>query len=401
MERNGTVAALLDPSVGGSLIGAEQDVLQWQVKNKGDNDTTAAFLEFTFDLSDTLTLDIGGRWSEDSKKLSKAVTLGSGPPSDPVTAIDSNGDATGALDAQNTALVAVSGSVLSIYPADQKVSLDESHFDPSYRLRWDATYNTMVYLSYSEGYKSGGFNPSPETSNPDGSPGEGNEFEPEEAEAWELGVKSSLWDDRARVSVTLFHTEVDDLQVTSFQGTNFVVGNAASMTSQGAELEAQFALTTQWEMGGALAYLDSEFDDYKNAPCTIYQQAEQGSVCEQDLSGERGPNAPEWSGVIYAAYQQTVWRDLVLKFNISTAYTDDYFLDGDLDRNTLQDSYVKVNASVAIAGGEDHWEVSLYGRNLTDETTYSYATDAPLSAGIYGGWVEEPRIVGLQGRYNF
>ncbi len=47
-------------------MGAEQDVLQWQVKNKGDNDTTAAFLEFNFDLSDSLTFDIGGRWSEDN-----------------------------------------------------------------------------------------------------------------------------------------------------------------------------------------------------------------------------------------------------------------------------------------------------------------------------------------------
>jgi iron complex outermembrane receptor protein len=354
---NGTVAALLDPSVGGSLAGAEQDVIQWQVKNKGDNDTTAAFLEFTFDLSDTLTLDIGGRWSEDSKKMSKAVTLGSGPPSDPVVVIDSNGDATGALDAKNTELVAVAGRILSIYPAEQKLSLDESHFDPSYRLRWDATDNTMVYLSYTEGYKSGGFNPSPDTSNPDGSPGEGTEFEPEEAEAWELGVKSSLWDDRARLSATLFHTEVDDLQVTSFQGTNFIVGNAASMTSQGAELEAQFAVTTQWEVGGALAYLDSEFDDYKNAPCTIYQSAEQGPACAQDLSGERGPNAPEWSGVVYAAYERTVWADLLFRFNMSGAYTDEVFLDGDLDRNTLQDSYVKVNGSIAIASGDDHWEL--------------------------------------------
>jgi iron complex outermembrane receptor protein len=398
---NGTVAALLDPSVGGSLRGAEQNVLQWQVKNKGDNDTTAAFLEFNFDLSDTLTLDIGGRWSEDSKKLSKAVTVGSGPPSDPLVVIDSNGVPTGALDAKNTELIAVSASVLGIYPAEQKLSLDESHFDPSYRLRWDATDNTMVYLSYTEGYKSGGFNPSPDTSNPDGSPGKGTEFEPEEAEAWELGVKSSLWDNRARLSATLFHTEVDDLQVTSFQGTNFIVGNAASMTSQGAELEAQFALTTQWEVGGALAYLDSEFDDFKDAPCTIYQLAEQGLACEHDLSGERGPNAPEWSGVVYAAYEQTVWAGLLFRFNMSGAYTDEIFLDGDLDRNTLQDSYVKVNASLAIASGDDHWEVALYGRNLTDETTYSYATDAPLSAGIYGGWVEEPRIVGLQGRYNF
>ena len=398
---NGTVVALFDPSVGGSLRGAEQDVLQWEVKNKGDNDTTAVFLEFNFDLSDSLTLDIGGRWSEDSKKLSKAVTLGSGPPSDPVIAIDSNGVATGALDAKNTALVAVSGSELGIYPAEQKLKLDESHFDPTYRLRWDAADNTMVYLSYSEGYKSGGFNPSPDTSNPDGSPGEGTEFEPEEAEAWELGVKSSLWDNRARLSATLFHTEVDDLQVTSFRGTQFIVGNAAAMTSQGVELEAQLALTSEWEMGGALAYLDSQFDEFDDGPCTIYQLAQQGEACVQDLKGERGPNAPEWSGVVYAAYEQSVWADLLFRFNMSVAYTDEYFLDGDLDKNTLQDSYVKVNASIAIAGGDDQWEVSLYGRNLTDETTYSYAQDAPLSAGIYAGWIEEQRIIGLQGRYNF
>jgi len=398
---NGTVIALLDPSVGGALIGAEQDVIQWEVKNKGDNDTSAAFLEFNFDLSDSVSLDIGGRWSEDSKKMTKAVTLGSGPPSDPVIVIDSDGVPTGALDPKNTELVSISGGLLGIYPAEQKLKLDDSHFDPTYRLRWDATDNTMVYLSYTEGYKSGGFNPSPDTSNPDGSPGAGTEFKPEEAEAWELGVKSSLWDDRARLSATLFHTEVDDLQVTSFQGTNFIVGNAAGMTSQGVELEAQLALTTEWEVGGALAYLDSQFDEYDDAPCTIYQLAEQGPACVQDLEGERGPNAPEWSGVVYAAYEQTIWAGLLFRFNTNVAYTDEYFLDGDLDRNTLQDSYVKVNASIAIAARDDQWGVSLYGRNLTDETTYSYASDAPLSAGIYGGWVEEPRIIGLQGRFNF
>ena len=128
MERYGSRCT--DPSVGGSLIGAEQDVLQWEVKNDGDNDTSAAFLEFSFDLTDSLTLDIGGRWSEDSKKMSKAVTVGQGRQSNPVTVIDSNGEPTGALDAKNTELVAVSGSLLGIYPAEQKLSLDESHFDP-------------------------------------------------------------------------------------------------------------------------------------------------------------------------------------------------------------------------------------------------------------------------------
>ncbi|MBK7519071.1 MAG: hypothetical protein IPI75_02785 [Gammaproteobacteria bacterium] len=73
------------------------------------------------------------------------------------------------------------------------------------------------------------------------------------------------------------------------------------------------------------------------------------------------------------------------------------YLDSDLDPNTLQDDYVKVNARIALAAADDRWEVALYGRNLTDETTYTFMVDAPLSAGIYAGWVEEPRVWGLQG----
>ena len=166
-------------------------------------------------------------------------------------------------------------------------------------------------------------------------------------------------------------------------------------------MEAQFAATDNWEIGGAMAYLDSEFDDFKEGPCTVYQIAAVGSVCNQDLSGKRGPNAPEWSGTIYSRYEYTLANNMLIRFDVDAGYKDDFFLDGDLDPNTLQDSYYKVNARIGLAGADDGWEVAVYGRNLTDEATYSFATDAPLSAGIYGGWVEEPRIIGLQARYNF
>ena len=59
------------------------------------------------------------------------------------------------------------------------------------------------------------------------------------------------------------------------------------------------------------------------------------------------------------------------------------------------------NGRIGLASINDTWEVSLYGRNLTDEETYTFVVDAPLSAGIFGAWPEEPRIVGLQARYNF
>ena len=397
---NGLVLAQINPAAA-PLIGAEQDVIYRTTVNQNENDTLAVFAELTFDLTDSLFLDVGARWSEDTKKSNKQVSIGAGAPDAHILAINSNGIPSGNFDLKNTALIATSLGLLNSFPSNQDLKRDESHLDPSVRLRWDANDDTLVYLSYTEGYKSGGFNTSGDSSNPDGTPAQGTEFEDEQATAWELGIKTNFWDNRARLSTTVFRTEIEDLQVTSFRGTSFVVGNAAAMTSQGVELEAQFAVTDELELGGSLAYLDSQFEDYKNAPCTIEQVAVTGAQCAQDLSGERGPNAPEWSGMVYANYEQAIGDSFIFRFNINGSYKDEYFLDGDLDPNTLQDSYFKINARIALAGREDNWEVALYGRNLTDETTLTFATDSPLSAGIYAGWVEEPMIVGLQGRYNF
>ncbi|MGI9287872.1 MAG: TonB-dependent receptor [Pseudomonadales bacterium] len=397
---NGQVFTSLNPAAS-ALIGAEQDIVWRNSHNDTETDTLAVFLELTFDLSDTLFLDVGGRYSEDTKKTHKLGSIGVGSPGQNVTVFGPDGVPTGALDAQNSALVSTAWSLLNTFPQDNELERNEYHFDPSVRLRWDVGDETMLYLSYSTGYKSGGFNSSGDTANPDGTPGDGTEFEDEEAEAWELGVKTTLWDGRARVSTTLFRTELEDQQVTSFRGTTFLVNNAASLVSQGVEFESQIALTKSWEVGGSLAYLDSEYEDYQGAPCTVFQAAAIGDSCTQDFSGERGPNAPEWSGTVYASYDHSLGENLMFRFNIDASYKDDYFLDGDLDPNVLQESYVKVNARIGISSAADTWEVALYGRNLTDEATYSFAVDAPLSAGIYGAWAEEPRIIGLQGRYNF
>jgi len=215
---NGLLLAALDPAAA-VLIGAEQDVVINNWSNDSDNSTLAVFAELNFALTDSLYLDIGGRYSEDEKKTNKTGAQGVGSPFDATVVIAPDGSPTGALDPQNTALVAASLGLLGSYPHDQKLKRDESHFDPSVRLRWDVEDETMLYLSYSEGYKSGGFNASGDTSNPDGTPGEGTEFEDENAESWELGVKSTLMDNRWRLSGTLFRIDIEDLQVTSFQGT--------------------------------------------------------------------------------------------------------------------------------------------------------------------------------------
>ena len=397
---NGQVLAALNP-VFAPLIGAEQDVIWRDSANFTETETLALFAEVTIDLTDDLFLDLGARYSEDTKETHKQVSLGVGFPGQELTVFNPDGSATGALDPQNSALVAASWAVLNTFPQNNELKREEDHFDPSIRLRWDVTADTMAYVSYTTGYKSGGFNASADTSNPDGSPGPGTEFEDETAEAWELGTKSTLWDGRARLSATLFRTEIEDQQVTSFRGASFLVSNAAKLISQGVELETQVALSDSWEVGGALAYLDAEYDEYPGAPCSIFQAAEIGDSCTQDLSGVRGPYAPEWSGNVYASFEHPLGDNMLFRMSVDANYKDEHYLDGDLDPNVLQDSYWKVNGAIGLSSASGTWDLSLYGRNLTDEATHSFALDAPLSAGLYAAWAEEPRVLGLQARYNF
>ncbi len=402
---NGTVLTSLNPAFV-PLIGSELDYAARLPNNDLETGTIAGFVEVTWDITDDLTLELGGRYSRDTREVAKSVALGVGIPGAVVPYINTDGSLTnaGTADPLNAALLrAVFGPVLNTYPHDVDLDRSETHFDPSARLVWNYSDAGMAYLSYSTGYKSGGFNSTADTFNPDGTPGDGTEFEDETATAWELGLKTDFWEQRGRLGVALFHTSIDDLQVTSFRGTNFLVGNAASMTSRGMEFDTQLALTDALEVGASIAYLDSEFDDYADAPCTIYQIAATaaGDNCRQDLAGRPGPFAPEWSGNFYAAFEASIGNGLVLRLRGDASYKDDYHTDSDLDPHSLQEAFWKLNARVGLSNADNTWEVALYGRNLTNEATMSYTVDAPLSAGIYANGREEPRIVGLQASYKF
>ncbi len=390
--------AVLAP--GTPLAGVELDTIVRSPKFSQDGETVAVFAEVTFDLSDALTLDVGLRYSEDSKDVVKTNSLASGSPGTEIVAVNPDGSFTGALDPlASTFLRTVWGSLLATWPHDQSLSRDEDHLDPAARLRWSFGDSSMVYLSYAQGYKTGGFNFSPDTANPDGSPKPETEFEDEEAQALELGLKTTVWDGRARLSAIVFSTDVENLQVTAWNGTNFIVGNAAEVTVRGLELDAQIAATDSLQVGGSVAYLDHEYTSYPGAPCQVGQIA--AGCAEQDLTGERGAFAPEWSGNVYADFSREIGNNLVFQTRFDVAYKDDFFTDSDLDPNLLQKAYTKINARIGLASADYKWQASLYGRNLTDEATYSAGLDAPLSAGIYAAWIEEPRVYGLQLAYSF
>ncbi len=73
----------------------------------------------------------------------------------------------------------------------------------------------------------------------------------------------------------------------------------------------------------------------------------------------------------------------------------------DLDPNTFEDSWHKLDARVTVRAIDGTWSVSLVGRNLTDEGTASWANDMPVFTGSYWSVLEAPRVIMLQASINF
>ncbi|MBT4519374.1 MAG: TonB-dependent receptor [Halieaceae bacterium] len=393
-----------------SLFGPINDVTRYHFFDQ-ETEAVALFGEVTFDISETLRLELGVRYSEDEKELSKRAEVGTGQPGAPnllVTPEDTAGSpshdayvaaAAAAAGVEGAASATVLAGSLGTYTTQTELDRDEDHFNGSVKLIWNYSDDGMAYVSWSDGYKSGGFNYSPTTALPSGAPTDDAIFEDEEVDAIELGVKHTFWDGRGRGSAIIYRSELDNLQVTAWNGTNFVVGNAAELTVQGLELEGLVAITDSLELGFNYNYLDHEFDSYPGAPCTVVQLAADAG-CQNDFSGKRGAFAPEHSAAVnlHHSYDFQNWT---LDTRIDVNYNDEMFLDTDLDEKTLQDSYTKIDASVGLSSQDGRWNFVLYGRNLTDETTYTMAADAPLSGGVYASWIEEPRIYGVEATFSF
>ena len=203
---------------------------------------------------------------------------------------------------------------LGIYEHEIDGGRSSQDWSPSLRVSYDLTDDMMIYASVSEAFKSGGFNDAGSRGDDVGEfPADGEsanfEFDEEEARAYELGGKLRLFDQRATLNFAVFRTEFSDLQVSTFQGDSFIVGNAAEAISQGIELDGAFRLNDEWTLTGSLAFLDAQYDEFATATCTVAQASAIGAAggdpasCQQDLGGENLANAPDWSGVLALDYQ--------------------------------------------------------------------------------------------------
>lgn len=390
-------ATTLAPTVGGiSRKTFEQDADVW-----------SAFAQVNWRITDDLSLTVGARYSDEDKEGSRTlINDGSATSGIPANAL---GPGSPALNSQQGFDFMLSR--LGIYGHSANDTRNEKQFDPLVNLQYNISDDIMVYASYTEGSKAGGFDMR-SNSLPTGFPVKGSfEFEDEQATSYELGAKFGF--DRGEINAAIFLTEYEDLQITQFDGAvGFNVQNAAESEIKGIELDGRYLLAENLLLTASIAYLDYEYKDYDVAQCApavvVVQTPSKSSPGLCDFSGERAANTPELSGNLSISYEHGIGDWGIMSYAVNMDYSDDYFASSTLDPNSKQDSFTKWGARIGLESVEGNWQLALIGNNLTDERVLTQATPLPLSetltggAGVaYYGIYERPRNVALEFTYNF
>jgi len=285
-------------------------------------------------------------------------------------------------------------------------SVRESNLSPGVTVSWRPNDDWMLYGSWKKGFKSSGLDVNVNASQ---ATALGRyKFNNEEVEAYELGAKITLLDGAARVNFTAFRNDFTDLQRATLVSTaTFVVGNAADATTQGFEVDGQWALTDAFSVSGSLLLLDAEYDSFTDAGCTQDQlevlpggaMGAAAASCTQDLSGQPLEYAADYYFSFGAEYVWPMTNGLDLTGALLVYGEDEKFLAGDLDVNVLEDSFTKVDARLTLSS-ENNWDISLIARNLGDEQTSGFANDNSATSSFFS-MTDPPRSLILQGGFRF
>jgi iron complex outermembrane receptor protein len=274
-------------------------------------------------------------------------------------------------------------------------SVSESWDNTSIRagLEWRVSDDVMTYLTYSEGFKSGGY---------DGQAGGPNlvPFRPELAKNYELGLKSQFASGRVRTNVAVFHSDFEDLQQQGFSETGVpITSNAAESQVEGLEVEGDWLISSNWTLSAGVSLMDTE---YTNWFIEVFDPTIQGGPPFRlvDKSGDRIGLIPKYSANARLLGHLPVGTAGRVNFQLDFAAVSDTIT----AFNTLwSNSYNVWNTRISWESSDATWELALWLRNITDEFYYRGGGPVPdIDDKIARlGLVADPRLFGLTLEWRF
>lgn len=326
----------------------------------------AGFGQLGWNLTDSLKLVVGGRYTTDKKSVSLTPSDYLGIP----TVSPSNSD---------------------------KASW--SKFTPTATIEYSFA-DTLLYAKFARGFKSGGYN------YPYGGLGPVN---PEVLDMYELGMKSSLFDRKVRLTLSGYYYDYKDLQVSraATEGSAVIVTqNAANARLYGIDADLSWSVTDDLTLSGGFAWQHSEYSNYDLATVKVFRALQPGGSgpgmidIAYDAQGEQLLRAPKFSAYASLNYAIPVGSG-TMPVNIAYSYKGAYNFDFVADPSTdvlRQKAYHLVNGRIGYEPGNGGWSVGLWVNNLFKER---YFDDVVASGTGIRGSYGAPRTYGADVTFRF
>ena len=326
-----------------------------------DTETYAIFGDFTFDISQQLSVSAGGRYTWDKRRadILRQNYLGGGSP-----------------------LFGGAGVAFGAPGTDFNGNREYKKFTPRFSVSFKPTPDHNLYGSYSKGFKGGGFDPRGVGTNAPDLNGDGvrqdNEiasflsFAPEEVDSYEVGYKGNFLDGGLYVAVAGFYADYKNVQIPgsvactvggipSFCG---VVSNAGKARFKGLEFESTARLGRDLLTGGdrlglstAVGFIDAEYKEYISniggRPTDVAAFRKVQNTPKWTASGTLNYTAPVGDGSLYLG-STVSWRSTTYQFEVPNPYID-------------QGSFALWDASIVYTAPNDRWTLGLHGKNLMDK----------------------------------
>jgi len=398
LRASGNLFDGFDYVVGGYFFSSKYDLTQWSrvfgfdpttpptlfdtaaQHVEGKTRSYAFFGDFNWAFAEGFRLSFGGRWSHDNKKLYNGFAPG--------VLIDPN-------NVSRSQFAAVGTGDASF-----------SKFTPKMGIDWRPNDDTMLYASWSRGYRSGGFSPRAATAATASTP-----FQPETVDAYEIGAKLALFDRKLDLNLAGFISDYKDMQQNLTvpggpTGNQTITGNVpGGAIIKGIEMDASLRVTSQFRISGSAAYMKSHFRNFVTDGLLP-----SGNIGPLDYSANRLIYAPRFTASLNGEYEvptsfgsvaATVgWRHISpYDEQLSIAGLTGDLVNGPATvtgndprvRTTTQDLIdAALTFNFDVNNAEAYFRV--FGRNLANEKTTTHAFTV---AGLWSfGMALEPRTYG-------
>jgi iron complex outermembrane receptor protein len=356
-----------------------------------DSTSYAAFGELKWDINDHWRVNAGVRWTQDEKDFTHSMY-------DDINASFIVSCDKGYTTDEVSCALAEQGVFPDVVNVDVDTDDDWSEVTPRVGVDYIINDQMMSYLSVTTGYKAGGFNgraANDETAL--------DSFDPETVVSYELGFKSTFWDDRARLNIAVFFADYDDMQteinvpIEEGSGQQPIILNVGKSESKGVEVEFLVVPLPDTKIMINYGYLDAEFTELD---ANLFGETDaNGELIIYDYSGNKLRRAPENQ---YSITLDQGFDSGIGQFNWVLAYnwTDSMHMTVDNDPYHEQDSIGLLTTSLTLRSQNDNWRASVWGKNLTEEEGIGYGLRVADVFEIASP-IAEPRTYGVTVNYSF